>query len=258
MLDIRDVWPDALGGVGFLKKIVFSTYCNLYLKPSLKRIDTFVHIAPSFMKWLHRYAPKADSTFIPPGFDRDRWDVMKRRRLAKNSSISFVFVGALQHQLDVMPLLAALVDRPRFSLTLVGDNGTGQRYPEVKGFIEKNRMSNVALKGRMTPAEVVEELRHHDIGVVPMITSSMTNKMFDYIAAYLPVLSLGANDSSDFVRQYDIGWTAPFDPEAIGSLLDGLYAEDVNNKAGNVQAIRAQFDRKYLFKQFIDIIEGIG
>jgi len=257
VLDIRDVWPDALEGVSFLKKLAFSFYCNLYLKPSLKRIDTFVHIAPSFVKWLRRYAPKANSSFIPPGFDRDRWAVMKHRRLANDGGWSLVFVGSLQHQLDVLPLLNALVDRSRFKLTLIGDNGTGQRYPEVKAFIEKNGMSNVKLKGRMEPAEVVEELRHHDIGVVPMISSSMTNKMFDYIAAYLPVISLGDNDSSDFVRQYNIGWTAPFEPEGIGNLLDGLTTEDVNNKAENVLVIRDQFDRKHLFKRFIAIIEGV-
>ncbi|MBN2468880.1 MAG: glycosyltransferase [Deltaproteobacteria bacterium] len=258
VLDIRDVWPDALQGIGFFKKIVFSIYCNLYLKPSLKHIDTFVHIAPSFVKWLHRYAPKADSTFIPPGFDSARWVGMELRRLANNESISLVFIGALQYQLDAMPLLNALVDRPRFSLTLLGDNGTGQRYLEVKKFIEKHRMSNIKLKGRMTPEEVVKELRGHDIGVVPMISSSLTNKMFDYIAAYLPVISLGDNDSSDFVRHYDIGWTAPFEPEIIGNLLDALTAEEVNRKAKNVQAIRDQFDRKYLYKRFVDIVEGIG
>ncbi len=258
VLDIRDVWPDALEGIGLIKKTVFSIYCNIYLKPSLKRINSFVHIAPSFTKWLRRYAPKAESIFIPPGFDGDRWIAMKHRRLACNVSIALVFVGALQYQLDVIPLLKALIDRPLFSLTLIGDNGTGDRYPQVKEFIENHRMTNVKLKGRMEPSRVVEELMHHDIGVVPMISSSMTNKMFDCIAAYLPVLSLGDNDSSNFVLKYDIGWTAPFEPETIGSLLDGLTADEVNNKAKNVQAIREQFDRKHLFREFIDIILGVN
>lgn len=259
VLDIRDIWPDALEGVGRLKKSLFSLYCNFYLRLSLKEIDTFVHTAPSFMRWLHRYASNANSTFIPLGFDRSRWVNMKLRRLADNGSFSLVFIGALQFQLDVMPLLKALVDRPRFSLTLLGDNGTGQRYLEVKEFIGNNRMPNVKLKGRMSPKEVVEELQNHDIGIIPMLSSSaMPNKMFDYVGAYLPVLSLGDNDSSDFVRHHDIGWTAPFEPEVIGNLLDVLTPEEVNKKAKNVQAIRDQFDREYLYKRFVDIIEGIG
>ena len=258
VLDIPDVWPDALVGVTLVKKFLFSIYCNFYLKVSLRRIDRFIHVAPSFVEWLHRYSPKANSFFIPLGFDEDRWTLMKHRPLASDGPMSLVFVGALQYQLDVMPLLKALVERPRFNLTIIGDNGTGQRYREVKGFVEKYGMSNVKLLGRMTPTEVVKELRNHDIGIVPMISSSIPNKMFDYIAAYLPVLSLGDNDSSGFVRKYDIGWTAPFEPEIIGNLLDSLTVEEVNNKAKNVEAIRDQFDRKYLYKRFVDIVEGIG
>lgn len=58
ILDIRDIWPDALTESSGLSKFVFSTYCNLFLNKSVNRYDSFIHVAPSFLNWLQRYAPE--------------------------------------------------------------------------------------------------------------------------------------------------------------------------------------------------------
>ena len=49
-----------------------------------------------------------------------------------------------------------------------------------------------------------------DIGVLPMISSSIPNKIFDYIAAYLPILVLGNSDSALFVKDQSIGWNVGY------------------------------------------------
>ena len=51
LLDIRDIWPDALIISNRFKKAVFSIYCNVYLHIALRMIDNFVHIAPCFQDW---------------------------------------------------------------------------------------------------------------------------------------------------------------------------------------------------------------
>jgi hypothetical protein len=257
VLDIRDIWPDALEGVSPLKKRLFSIFCNLLLGPSLKRIDRFVHIAPSFVQWLNRYAPMATSRFIPAGFDGSRWKASNAKKSFIGPHISFVFVGVLQLQLDIMPFLVAIVDRPHSKLTLIGDDGTGQRYPEVIDFIHNNKMWNVKVLGRMPPQDVVAQLAYHDIGIVPMITSSIPNKVFDYIASYLPIFSLGESDCSDFVEAHDIGWTAPFDPQAIARTVDGIGPDDINRKIHNLKGIRHLYDRDRLFQDFIQTIEEL-
>jgi glycosyltransferase involved in cell wall biosynthesis len=167
-----------------------------------------------------------------------------------------VYVGMLQYQIDVMPVLRALITRPHVTLTIIGDDGTGQRYPEVKEFVEKNKMTNVALVGRMDPDKVVDALAEHDIGVVPMISSSIPNKVFDYIAAYIPILSLGKNDTSRFVADNGIGWEAEFDSDSVGQVLDGLCPEKVLEKVRGVTSLRHLYERNNLYKPFIERIIG--
>jgi hypothetical protein len=257
ILDISDIWPDALVISNKFKKLIFTVYCNLLLCVSIKKFDRYIHTAPSFLLWLRRYAPKAKSIFIPLGFDAKRWSSIPREKKFCHNGLSIIFVGLLQFQLDVMPVLKSLVSRENIKLTLIGDSGTGARYQEVQEFILQNNMKNVHIVGRVEPDKVPDYMCKHDIGLIPMITSSMTNKLFDYIASYTPILSLGDNDTSAFVRKYNIGWSAPFDGEKIGELLDSIDREQLQNRSNNIQKIRNQFSRDILFAKFLDVIESI-
>ena len=155
-----------------------------------------------------------------------------------------------------MPVLKALVKRKNFTLTIVGDNGTGERFAEVQSFIEEHKMDNVYMSGRLQPQEVVEQLKDHNIGVVPMISSSIPNKVFDCIAAYLPIIALGDNDTADFVKENNIGWAAPFDSQKVGELLDNLSTADIAQKTQNMAKIRDNFARDNLFRPYIKLIES--
>lgn len=261
IVDIRDVWPDALDTPSAWQKKVFAFYCNLFLKYSLQRIDWCFHVAPSFLNWLHRYAPQASSSFLPLGFDFDRWSVMPLQDKfhdRDNTTISLVYVGVLTHQFNLLPVLEALVSRVHYKLTIIGDNGTGDRYPEVTKFISTNKMTNVVMLGHIPPEKVVEYLKYQDIGIVPMITNSIPNKVFDFLGAYLPMLSLGENDASEFVRKFDIGWTAPFDSSILGVLLDSITIKEICEKAGNVENIRDGYSKEYLFKSVTSLIDRIA
>lgn len=256
VLDISDIWPDALVISDRLKKAVFSIYCNIYLHISLRMINTCVHSAPCFQDWLNRYNNSAKSIFIPLGYDSKRWESVKPRRGLVGKRLSLVFVGLFQLQLDVMPVLKALLDRPKVQFVLIGDNGTGQRYPEVTAFIARHNMKNVNMIGRLEPEQVVAELKHHDIAVIPMISSSIPNKVFDAIAAYLPMIVLGENDSADFVNSQGIGWSVPFDEKRVGDLLDRITEDAIIEKQYNIRRVRSRWSRDVLFQDFIGVISS--
>ena len=118
-------------------------------------------------------------------------------------------------------------------------------------------MDHVTVVGRLNPDEVVMHLRDHDIGLVPMITSSMTNKMFDYIASYLPILALGDNDTSRHVLEHDFGWTASFDAREIGTLLDKIEPISILAKSKNIQAARCRFTTDAFLAKFVDMLERL-
>ena len=71
-------------------------------------------------------------------------------------------------------------------------------------FIESREMDNVEIVGLVARDEMADRLRDIDVGIVPMVSTSIPNKVFDYIASYTPQLVLGENDqcglSSEITR----------------------------------------------------------
>lgn len=256
-LDIQDIWPDMLLVRSSMKRFFFKIYCNTYLYPSLRFIDKFFHVAPSFINWLHRYAPYKSSVFVPLGYDSERWNsVVPFRKKSSSDPINLVCVALLQDAIDVMPLLEAINRNEHFHLTLIGDDGKGERYPEVISYINRHEMQNVTLIGRVNPEKMWEYLQSMDVGVIPMISSSIPNKFFDYIASYIPILVLGENDTADIVKKLQIGWSCGYNVQGVKDILTQINNEVIEKKRLNICKVRESFDRKNLFRIVLRLLEG--
>lgn len=254
-LDIQDIWPDMLVVRSKVKKLFFTLYCNIFLYSSLRFINKFFHVAPSFLVWLNRYAPNAKSTFIPLGFDPDRWlNSNRQKNYSNNTQIELVCVSQLTFQFDILPLVNAIKGNDRFRLTIIGEDGTGERYSEVNEFVDTNKMENIVFLGKINREEMASHLAKMDIGVVPMISTSIPNKTFDYIASYLPILSLGNNDVSNFVTENNIGWTSSFDHVDIKETLQEISLQSIQLKQKSVAKIRPYLSRECLHLKIVNTI----
>lgn len=254
-LDIQDIWPDMLVINSRFKRRLFWCYCGAYLHPGLRMIDKFFHVAPSFEKWLKRYNHTASSVFIPLGYDADRWiNARPKQHPIEKSSFEFVCVSQLTFQFDLIPFLEVLADHPDHRLKIIGENGKGERHAEVLLFIKAKGMKNVQIIGHVSRDDLVQLLGDADIGIVPMISTSIPNKVFDYIAGYLPLLVLGTNDAGEFAEQLNVGWSVPSNKEAISALLARLTIPEVQEKVNSLRLHRSEFDRSRLHGQILKLI----
>lgn len=253
-LDIQDIWPDALKIENKRKKRIFEIYCNTYLRPSLKHYTCALHVAPSFKLWLRRYAKNTPSNFVPLGWENDRWSDVTLKAYKESNVINMVCVAQLQHQIDVMPILKVLRKNDKLHLTILGEDGTGERYSEVINYIKTNKITNIEILGKIERKAMVNHLENKDIGILPMITSSIPNKIFDYMAAMLPIVVLGDNDSSNFVVENNIGWQCNFNSEDLDILLQSISAKEIKTKKEHVVLVRDNFSRDILHKKIKDIV----
>ena len=260
LVDIRDVWPDAFNIQNKFLKKGFEAYCNFFLKNSLNRFDSFIYTCPKFTDWLTRFVPSAEASFIPLGYDRSRFAKVQLQTKASGfEPINFVYIGLLQHQIEVLPFVKAMKNDPRFSLTLYGDDGEGAKYAELVQYIEKEKVTNVALKGKLPQDKVGEVLNNYDVGLMPMKAKfAFPNKVFDYIALCLPILSLGDHDTSIFVRENQIGWVSTFEVEDIKKMLEGLYnarATEIVKFSERIAEIKEDYARDNLYKKYLVELE---
>ena len=260
LVDIRDVWPDAFNIQNKFLKKGFEAYCNFFLKNSLNRFDTFIYTCPKFTDWLHRFVPDAEASFIPLGYDRSRFSkVQLQTKDSGFEPINFVYIGLLQHQIEVLPFVKAIKNDKRFSLTLYGDDGEGAKYAELVQYIEKEQVTNVILKGKLPQEKVGEVLNNYDIGLMPMKAKfAFPNKVFDYIALCLPILSLGDHDTSIFVRHNNIGWVSTFEVTEIKEMLEGLYTsrdEDIVKYSKRLGELKEDYARDNMYKKYLVELE---
>ncbi len=253
VLDIRDIWPDAFN----TKNVLFEYYCNYFLNRSLNKFDLFFHISPSFQSWLNRYYKEVKSIFVPPGFSTLRWENTPFIEKKESKIIKFVFVGALQYQLDILPFIKAISNKEKYHLTIIGEDGQGQRFSECNDFIKNNETLNVEIKGVMEPDQIPLILYKYDIGIIPMISSSITNKTFDYIASYLPIFALGDNDTSDFVKNLSIGWSSSFQVKDIELILEQITFAKINIIRKDISKIRETYSRDNLYKKITQNISKL-
>lgn len=254
-LDIQDIWPDALKISNRTKEKIFISYCNLFLKPSLKHYTNSFHVAPSFCNWLKRYAPYCPSVFLPLGWENKRWVSTEENNFPQlTKPIQLVCVAQLQHQIDVMPILKLLKTNKDIFLTIVGEDGKGERYEEVMSYITNNHIENVEIIGKVDRSEMPLKLRNKHIGILPMITTSIPNKIFDYMAAKLPIIVLGRNDSAEFVLENNIGWACEFDNHALKQLITDITPEDFELKYETLLVQREQYSRDNLHSALKEVI----
>ncbi len=253
-LDIQDIWPDALQIESKIKKKIFEFYCYIFLKPSLRYYTSTFHVAPSFKFWLKRYASKTPSIFVPLGWENERWSNVKSTDHKEHNIIKMVCVAQLQHQIDVIPILKVLKNNHKLHLTILGEDGSGERYEEVISYINSHNIQNINIVGKIERHEMIKYLEDKSIGISPMITSSIPNKIFDYIAAKLPVIVLGENDSSNFVCDNNIGWRCSFNSKDLDDLLKKLNTIDIQSKKNQVILVRDKFSRDILHQKINKII----
>lgn len=101
VVDIRDIWPDALHAYGKPSRAAraFSAYCNLFYRSTLKHAERIMVVAPGFRRWLDRYdaLKRGRVKFVPLGFRREDF-----RPLSDGSGdYAFCYAGGATPQFDI-------------------------------------------------------------------------------------------------------------------------------------------------------------
>jgi len=257
ILDIRDIWPDAFNISNRFFKGLFRSYCNYFLNRSIDHFDYYIHTCPSFTRWLSRYAPVKESVFIPLGYNQERYLTFRKVR-SREKRIHFVYIGLIQYQIELLSFIKAIENKSTFFLTIIGDDGTGEKYKSIEDYIKVHNVNNVNLLGQIKQELIPEKLLSYDVGLLPMKADYVfPNKLFDYLASGLPVLSLGDNDASKFVKENGIGWNCQFDPKQISELLDQISntpEDEIQKASKKISLISGQYSREVLFNDVLKIV----
>lgn len=150
----------------------------------------------------------------------------RRSEAANDPERTIAYAGALTSHRGLEQAIAGLEQAPGIALRAVGPGSTAYR-DGLRALAEEHGVAGrMLLSPPVPPERVVEEIAPAAAGLAliqPACLSyalSLPNKLFEYLAAGLPILASDVPTIRDFVERHGVGIVvAPDDPAAIAAAM---------------------------------------
>jgi len=180
LIDVRDIWPDALlsyNNKSLLYKI-FSRYCQLIYKFTLKQAKSIMVVAPGFNSWVKSYVKKHSIKvkFVPLGFRREDFSPLSINK--SDADYKFCYAGGATPQFDISEFSPSLGSKRGLVL------GDGPLLDDWKDLFVKTHFT-----GSIPRDDALNMMRKSEVLLFPSNPfAQLPNKAFDYFSLGLPVL----------------------------------------------------------------------
>jgi len=277
VVDVQDLWPDT-----FLDEVprVARSLARLALVGDFRKTeqvligaDGITAISRGCLNWALRYAKREmterDQVFHAafPALQSD--DVVWSERLEKlrrrvAGKVVFTFLGSFgnSYQLELLCEAATCLQSKgldTFHLLLAG---AGEKYDAVTRAAK--RLPNVTVTGWLDNEEVKGVLLLSHVGLAPcrMVMDAMPNKVAEYAAAGLPMISSLEGEVEQLLMQYDAGWSYRCgDLKTLMSHLVKLTQDRATRERQGLN-VRRLFNREFqaetMFEDYARHVEGIA
>ncbi|TYB38702.1 glycosyltransferase family 4 protein [Micromonospora sp. AP08] len=227
VLEVRDLWPEAVVSTGYLRRGSPTHRMLRALERWLyRRADRIVMVAhawesyfveagvdPAKLEWVSNSAEPEDFRLQPETYRPLRTRVPVRGRL-------FVFAGSHGPINGLDRLLDAVAELPEHTFVLIGD---GHDKQDLVRRATAEGLSNLHFLDAVPKEELRGILGGADVGIHVLADSPVyrkgasPNKLYDYLAAGLPVLNNCPGEPEDILMSSGSGLTVP-----TGELAAGL------------------------------------
>ena len=270
IVEIRDLWPESFVAAGLLKRgSTTHRALSLLERFVISRADHIVGVTPGWEAYFQRLGvSKGRFSAIPngtepsdfaldSGFDRDEM----RRRL-NISGVTAVFAGAHGPKDGIDQILDAAHELPHINFLLVGDG------PSKKASIERAQremITNVEFRDPVAKSNLAELLACCDIGIhsvtpLPVFELGMSpNKLFDYLASGLPVVSNAGKAVEEIIGKDECGQIAG--PDSLARSISRVFAASESERSRwseNAQGqLASRFSRHAAANRLHHVLENV-
>jgi glycosyltransferase involved in cell wall biosynthesis len=187
-----------------------------------------------------------------------------RARRPLSSPPTAVYVGGLTRNRGLEQCIAALAQLPEIRLRAIGPGAPAYREVLLALARELRVAARVTIEEPVAPDQVVGTIADADVGLAMIQPSclsyelSLPNKLFEYLAAGLPILGSDAPVIASFVTDHGIGAAArATDPADIATKLAAILepAENDRLRAASARA-REELSWDEESRLLISVYEG--
>jgi len=273
VVEVRDLWPAIFTELGVLTSRPVIRLLEWLELAAYAAADTVIVVSDGFRaNLIGRGVPAGKVHTIrngvhPGEFDPDApADTRLRARLGASPSDCLVLYagthGISQGLTSVADSAALLTDEPiRFAF--VGDGADKQR---LRHRVVEQGLRNVALLPGIPHEQVPALLAAADICLVPLrdvplFSSFIPSKMFEYLAAGKPVVAALAGEAAQILREAGAWIVPPADSDALAAAIRTLAADPQRRHSMGRQGrcyVEKHFDRGALAQLYRKLLDAPG
>lgn len=275
VVDVQDLWPETFRrfwppGLGWLHPIVFAGVARA-AREAYRRAAAVTAAARGYLEHARPFlAPGTPAEVLHLGVDLAAFDAgvapLETFDLAKPAGRKWVFLGgAIRSYIDVpgvAAMMAALRDRGRDDVELVVVAPSPSDEP-LRQEVARRGVANVRFLGYRPYDQYASIAAVCDVAVLPQRPEALVfypNRVFDYLAAGLPILNTAAGEVAEVLADHDAGLTCDAaDPPAWADALERLLGRDLpadhRERRG---AWVERFDRAAISRRFVALLERVA
>lgn len=284
VVDARDYWPDLYlerlpSPLRPLGRRVFAAEFHK-TRTAFSNADSLVGIGRGILRWACNYAGREpgtnDRVFYTGYPDPEKKDAsenldalpealrIKLDDCRANQRCVFTFVGMFNgsYRLDVVceaaKILAARGEH-RAQFILAGDGENHARIARIA-----NQLPNTILAGWLDAKAIDQVLRNSNVGLIPCHShaDTMPNKMYEYLALGLPVISSLQGEAEQWLSQHQVGLTYnSSSPAELVQQIQTYLESPLQRRAASIRARKlyeTEFNQQQIYSRYADHVISLA
>jgi glycosyltransferase involved in cell wall biosynthesis len=260
ILDIRDLWPESLKGVGVFNNPLILGFFGTLEKMLYRKSDKIVINSLGFQDHIQQKGKidKSKILFIPNGAMKEELASINNRKKTVNKVIYAGNLGLAQNT-ELINQLVPLLDEQGIQLTIIG---YGINKNELFNSIKEYK--NVTIINPLTRKECFKIISKHDLGLVTLkdkevFKTVLPGKIIDYMTCGVPIVGVIDGYAKEMVEKERVGIASNTDdPQQILTNIKSLLDNDMLRKEMSEreqQVILNQFNWETNIKKLVEYMK---
>jgi len=275
VFEVRDLWPGGAIEMGIIKNRLVIYILKKFERLLYRSANLIVTLSSGMSKDIitrfNSFADKivsvpnsANMTLFESATD-SKDDYPNKIFAEKKVAIYTGNIGVVNNSELLLETARLLQKNNKLNIhiLLIGD---GQLKSQLEESIKTENLTTISILGLMPKDELVRYVQHSMVSLIPLkdapiLNTSSPNKLFESMAAGIPVVQTTQGWIKDFIEKEKCGITvSPGDPFQLYNVLQWAGSNPVEiaemGKKGRTVAVR-DFDKTLLAQKMIEKIEGV-
>jgi glycosyltransferase involved in cell wall biosynthesis len=270
-MEVRDLWPESIKGVGAMENNIFIKYLEWEELRCYKKANGIVSVTESFKNFIIQKGISHEKIkVVKNGIDPSHFVPKEKNHEILNSSdlsdkfiIGYIGTHGMAHKLDFIIQSASKIKEDNIHFLFIGD---GAEKQNVMNLANDLNMINVTFLDPVPKEKIQDYIASIDVALVPLKKSDLfktviPSKIFENAAMLKPILLGVDGESREIIEKYQAGLY--YEPENEKDFIEKVktfYSDKqlYENCQKGCQKLAKDFNRKKLAKEMLEFMLELG